>query len=272
MNTRQLVNAACAAIRAQSPLQPELGLILGSGLGDFCDSLEERTEIPFSAVPGFPLPTVDGHRGAFVLGRSRGRTVLALRGRLHCYEGNTTQQAALPVRVMAALGIKTLILTNAAGGINLDYRPGDLMLLADHINFAGANPLTGPNLEEFGPRFPDMGDIYTRSLREKLRPLAAQAGLPLREGVYIMYGGPSYETPAEIRFFRTIGADAAGMSTVPEAIAARHSGMQVMGVSCITNMAAGILPQPLSHDEVVAAAAQAKGNFTRLLELMIDIG
>lgn len=272
MNTREIIDAACAAIRAQSALQPELGLILGSGLGDFCERLEDQAAVPFSQIPGFPLATVAGHQGAFVLGRIRGRTVLALRGRLHCYEGNTPQQAALPVRVMASLGVRTLILTNAAGGVNLDYRPGDLMLIADHINFAGANPLTGPNLEEFGPRFPDMSDIYTRALREKLRPLAAQAGLPLREGVYIMYGGPSYETPAEIRFFRTIGADAAGMSTVPEAIAARHSGMQVMGVSCITNMAAGVLPEPLSHEEVVAAAARARGDFTRLLELMIDIG
>ena len=172
---------------------------------------------------------------------------------------------------MAKLGVRTLILTNAAGGVNLDFHPGDLMLITDHINFSGTNPLIGPNLDEFGPRFPDMSDVYTRELREKLRPLAAQAGLELREGVYMMYSGPSYETPAEIRAFRALGADAVGMSTVPEAIIARHCGMRVMGVSCITNMAAGVLPQALNHAEVVEAAARARGNFTRLLELMIGI-
>lgn len=272
MDLQERIDSACTYIRTKTNLQPELGLILGSGLGDFSDTLEDQTVVPFADIPGFPVSTVEGHAGAFVFGRSRGRTIAALRGRVHCYEGYTPQQVSLPVRVMARLGVKTLILTNAAGGINLDYHPGDLMLIADHINFAGANPLTGPNLDSFGPRFPDMGDIYTRALREKLKPLAAEAGLSLREGVYVMYGGPSYETPAEIRFFRAIGGDAAGMSTVPEAIAARHSGLRVMGVSCITNMAAGVLPQPLSHAEVVESAAKAKGSFTRLLELMIDIG
>ena len=272
MTISERINGAVEAIRARTDRVPELGLILGSGLGDFCDRLEDQTVIPFSDIPGFPLPTVEGHQGAFVLGSCRGRTVAALQGRFHYYEGYSQQEITLPVRVMAKLGVRTLILTNAAGGINLDFQPGTLMLLTDHINYSGMNPLIGPNLDEFGPRFPDMSDIYTRALREKLLPLAREAGIPLREGVYVMYSGPNYETPAEIRFFRAVGGDAAGMSTVPEALAARHAGLQVMGVSCITNMAAGVLPQPLSHEEVVETAGRVKRDFTRLLELMIDVG
>lgn len=272
MTMQERLASAYGYVREQTDLRPELGLVLGSGLGDFCDRLEETVEIPFGDIPGFPVSTVEGHAGALLLGTCRGRRVAALRGRVHCYEGYTPQEAALPVRLMARLGVGTVVLTNAAGGVNLDFQPGTLMLLCDHINFAGANPLAGPNLDELGPRFPDMSDIYTRDLREKLKPLAAQSGIRLREGVYAMYSGPSYETPAEIRMFRTLGADAVGMSTVPEAIAARHAGVQVMGVSCITNMAAGILPQPLSHAEVVECAERVKREFTRLLELMIDIG
>ena len=271
MKLQERVDAALQYIRSQTGARPSVGLILGSGLGDFCHRLEQRTEIPLAEIPGLPAPTVEGHGGALVFGRCQGRDVMALQGRVHCYEGYSQAEASLPVRVMAKLGVKTLILTNAAGGVNLDYRPGDLMLIADHINFSGTNPLIGPNLEEFGPRFPDMSDVYTRRLREALKPLAARAGIPLREGVYMMYSGPSYETPAEIRAFRVLGADAVGMSTVPEAIAARHSGLDVMGVSCITNMAAGILPQPLSHAEVVEAAGRAKERFTRLLEGMISL-
>lgn len=271
LTSQERIDMAYKTIREQTDAVPGAGLILGSGLGDFCDGLENRTEIPFSQIPGLPTPTVEGHQGAFVFGRYAGRTIAALRGRVHYYEGYPQRDVTLPVRVMAKLGVKTLILTNAAGGVNMDFHPGDLMLISDHINFSGTNPLIGPNLDEFGPRFPDMSDIYTRELREKLKPLAARAGLPLREGVYMMYSGPSYETPAEIRAFRALGADAVGMSTVPEAIAARHCGMRVMGVSCITNMAAGVLPQALCHAEVVEAAARAKGNFTKLLELMIGL-
>lgn len=267
----QRIDTAYRWLRAQTDAAPEVGLILGSGLGDFCDKLENPLSIPFSSIPGFPVSTVEGHAGAFVFGRCRGRAVAALRGRVHYYEGYSQQEITMPVRLMARLGVKTLLLTNAAGGINLDFSAGALMLISDHINFSGANPLTGPNLDQFGPRFPDMSDVYTRALREKLKPLAAQAGIPLREGVYVMYSGPSYETPAEIRFFRAMGGDAVGMSTVPEAIAARHCGMAVMGVSCITNMAAGILPQKLSHQEVVETASRVKGEFTRLVELMLDI-
>lgn len=272
MTIQERIDSAAEAVRARTGATPELGLILGSGLGDFCDQLENQTVIPFSDLPGFPLPTVEGHEGALVLGTCRGRAVAALRGRVHYYEGYAQQEITIPVRVMAKLGVRTLVLTNAAGGVNLNFQPGNLMLISDHINLSGANPLIGPNLDAFGPRFPDMSDVYTKALRERLRPLAAQAGIPLREGVYVMYSGPSYETPAEIRCFRAMGGDAVGMSTVPEAIVARHAGLQVMGVSCITNMAAGILPQPLSHAEVVETAARVKQDFTRLLELMVDIG
>lgn len=272
MTTMERIDSAMTAIRRCTSAAPELGLVLGSGLGDFCDQLEDRTEVPFDHIPGFPLPTVEGHAGAFVFGTFRGRSLVALRGRIHYYEGFTQRELTLPVRVMAKLGVRTVILTNAAGGVNLDYKPGTLMLISDHINFSGQNPLMGPNLDQFGPRFPDMSDVYTKTLRDRLKPLAAQAGLPLREGVYVMYSGPSYETPAEIRMFRALGGDAVGMSTVPEAIAARHAGLQVMGVSCITNMAAGVLPQPLSHAEVVETAGRVRAEFTRLLELMIEIG
>ena len=271
MTIQERIDAAYTAIRSRTDLQPEVGLILGSGLGDFADRLEAAVEIPFSQIPGFPVPTVEGHAGALILGSFQGRTVAALRGRIHYYEGYSQQEITLPVRVMARLGIRTLVLTNAAGGVNLDFAAGCLMLIADHINFSGQNPLMGPNLEDFGPRFPDMSDVYTRALREKIRPLAAQAGIDLREGIYMMYSGPSYETPAEIRCFRAMGADAVGMSTVPEAIVARHCGMDVVGVSCITNMAAGVLDRKLDHSEVVETAQRVKGDFTRLLEIILDV-
>lgn len=271
MTIQERIDAAYAFIRSRTDFQPEVGLILGSGLGDFADRLEDCTELPFSRIPGFPVPTVEGHAGALLLGTFQGRPVAALRGRIHYYEGYTQQEITLPVRVMARLGIRTLVLTNAAGGVNLSFSAGALMLISDHINFSGMNPLMGPNLDDFGPRFPDMSDIYTRSLRDKLRPLAQEAGIDLKEGVYMMYSGPSYETPAEIRAFRTLGADAVGMSTVPEAIVARHCGLQVVGVSCITNMAAGVLDRKLDHSEVVETAQRVKGDFTRLLELILTI-
>ena len=269
MTISERIEAAYTFIRSRTDLQPEVGLILGSGLGDFADRLENAVEIPFSQIPGFPVTTVEGHAGALILGSFRGRTVAALRGRIHYYEGYSQQEITLPVRVMAKLGIRTLVLTNAAGGVNLSFSAGALMLIADHINFSGMNPLMGPNLDAFGPRFPDMSDIYTRALREKLKPLAEAAGIPLQEGVYMMYSGPSYETPAEIRAFRTLGADAVGMSTVPETIVARHSGMDVLGLSCITNMAAGILDQPLSHQEVMETGERVKDTFRALVDGVI---
>ena len=271
MTISERIDAACAYMRARIALEPEVGLILGSGLGDFAGRLESPVELPFAQIPGFPVTTVEGHAGALILGTFQGRTVAALRGRVHYYEGYSQQEITLPVRVMARLGIRTLVLTNAAGGVNLSFSAGALMLIADHINLSGTNPLIGPNLDAFGPRFPDMSDVYTRSLREQLKPLAEAAGIPLQEGVYMMYSGPSYETPAEIRAFRTLGADAVGMSTVPEAIAARHCGLQVVGVSCITNMAAGVLDRPLDHSEVMATAQRVKGDFTRLLEIILTI-
>ena len=260
---------AAAWLQTKTNARPKTGLILGSGLGDFCDLLENVTEGPFSDIPDFPVATVAGHTGAFLFGTYQGTPVAVLRGRIHCYEGYTPQEVVMPVRLMAMLGVKTVILTNAAGGVNKAYKPGALMLLEDHINFCGANPLTGPNLDQLGPRFPDMSDVYCRQLRERVQELALAEQLPLEQGIYLLYGGPSYETPAEIRAFRTLGADAVGMSTVPEAIAANHCGMHVLGISCITNMAAGILPQKLSHAEVVEAAALAKPRFIRLLTLAI---
>ncbi len=260
---------AAAWLQTKTNARPKTGLILGSGLGDFCDLLENVTEVPFSDIPDFPVATVAGHTGAFLFGTYQGTPVAVLRGRIHCYEGYTPQEVVMPVRLMAMFGVKTVILTNAAGGVNKAYKPGALMLLEDHINFCGANPLTGPNLDQLGPRFPDMSDVYCRQLRERVQELALAEQLPLEQGIYLMYGGPSYETPAEIRAFRTLGADAVGMSTVPEAIAANHCGMHVLGISCITNMAAGILPQKLSHAEVVEAAALAKPRFIRLLTLAI---
>ena len=271
MDLSQRIQEAAAFIRQRLTTMPTIGLILGSGLGDFADTLENRVVIPFAEVPDFPQPTVEGHAGAFVIGDCQGKTVIALQGRIHYYEGHPQSVITIPVRVMALLGVKRLILTNACGGVNLNFVPGDLMLLSDHINFSGANPLIGPNLAEFGPRFPDMSDIYTKALRSQIMTLAEKNGIALRQGVYAMYSGPSYETPAEIRMFRTLGADAVGMSTVPEAIVAAHCGMEVVGISCITNMAAGVLPQKLNHQEVVETAAIVHDKFHRLLQLILDL-
>ena len=272
MNPIELrIRDAADYIRRKTDLVPELGLVLGSGLGDFCVGLDHAVSIPFSEVPGFPVPTVEGHSGMVVLGRYNGVPVMALRGRVHYYEGGTQQEITIPIRVMKLLGVKTVLLTNASGGINTSFREGTLMLISDHINFSGANPLIGHNLDVFGPRFPDMGDVYTRELRKKIRAQAADMGIDLREGIYAMTSGPSYETPAEVRMFRALGADAVGMSTVPEAIVACHTGMQVVGVSCITNMAAGLLDRPLDHAEVVETANRVKQEFLRLVKAVIAI-
>ena len=233
--------------------------------------MENSVRVPYSEIPHFPCPTVSGHSGALVFGRKNGKNVVVMQGRVHYYEGLSARQITLPVRVLAALGVKTLVLTNACGGVNLSFQPGDLMLISDHINFCGANPLIGENLEEFGSRFPDVSDLYSASLRRSVKEKAAAAGISLREGVYLMYSGPNYETPAEIRAFRILGADAVGMSTVPEALAAGHSGMQVLGISCVTNMAAGILPQKLSHQEVVETADRVRETFTRVVDLVLSV-
>jgi purine-nucleoside phosphorylase len=265
------IESASDYIKSRIEGTPSMGLILGSGLGDFAHGLDDRIVIPFGDIPGFPLTTVEGHSGALVLGQHQGRLLVALSGRVHYYEGQSQQVITIPVRVMARLGVKTILLTNAAGGVNLGFSQGALMLISDHINYSGQNPLIGPNLESFGPRFPDMSDIYSRTMRDKLKEEARREGIDLEEGVYAMYSGPNYETPAEIRMLRGFGADAVGMSTVPEALVACHAGLKVLGISCITNMAAGVLDQPLDHAEVVATAARVKDRFIRLLSLAIRL-
>ena len=269
MTLQEKILAAAEVLRSRVPFTPQVGLVLGSGLGDFADTLEDSIRVPYAEIPNFPQPTVEGHSGAFVFGRKQGKLVVALQGRLHYYEGFTQQELTLPIRVLAALGVSALVLTNAAGGVNLNFRPGDLMLISDHINFSGSNPLIGPNLDSFGPRFPDVSDLYPKALRNTILEKAEAAGIPLRQGVYLMYSGPNYETPAEIRMFRLMGADAVGMSTAPEALVAGHCGMQVVGISCITNMAAGVLPVKLSHAEVVETAALVHDRFQKLLELVL---
>ena len=271
MELQDRIRAAADYILNRVSLRPSVGMVLGSGLGDFADTLEDAVSIPFSQIPYFPTPTVPGHAGALVFGRKQGKDVVVLQGRIHYYEGLRQRELTLPIRVLAALGVKTLVLTNACGGVNLSFRPGDLMLISDHINFSGANPLIGPNLDTFGPRFPDMSDLYTASLRAAIREKAAAAGIALREGVYAMYSGPNYETPAEIRMFRILGADTVGMSTVPEALVAGQCGMQVVGISCITNMAAGVLPVKLSHAEVMETAALVHDKFQNLLDILLTI-
>ena len=271
MNNIEKIKAAAEYISSRVAIRPTIGLVLGSGLGGYADTLEEAVRIPYSEIPNFPVPSIPGHSGALVFGKKCGQEVVVLQGRIHYYEGLPQQEITLPTRVLAALGVKTVVLTNACGGVNLDFKPGDLMLISDHINFSGANPLIGPNMDEFGPRFPDMSDLYTAALRGKIKEKATEAGIDLQEGVYAMYSGPNYETPAEIRMFRIMGADTVGMSTVPEALVAGHCGMQVVGVSCITNMAAGVLPVKLSHEEVTETANRVKEVFQRLIDLIVEI-
>ena len=271
MELMEKINAAAAYIRTKITVFPQVGLVLGSGLGDYADTLENAIKIPYAEIPDFPLPTVQGHSGALVFGEKNGKSVVVLQGRIHYYEGLPQKEITLPIRVLAALGVKTLVLTNACGGVNLSFKPGDLMLISDHINFSGSNPLIGPNLDAFGPRFPDMSDLYTASLRKAIKEVAAQNEISLQEGVYAMYSGPNYETPAEIRMFRTLGADTVGMSTVPEALVAGHCGLQVVGISCITNMAAGVLPVKLSHAEVVETAAKVHDTFQKLIDIVLTV-
>lgn len=265
----EMIKAAADYISIRVSIHPTIGLVLGSGLGGYADTLEEAVRISYSEIPNFPVPTIPGHSDALVFGKKCGREVVVLQGRIHYYEGLPQQEITLPIRVLAALGVKTVVLTNACGGINLDFKPGDLMLISDHINYSGANPLIGSNMDEFGPRFPDMSDLYTAALRAQIKEKAKEANISLQEGVYAMYSGPNYETPAEIRMFRMMGADTVGMSTVPEAIVAGHCGMQVVGVSCVTNMAAGVLPVKLSHEEVTETANRVKEVFQKLIDLIV---
>jgi purine-nucleoside phosphorylase len=244
---------------------PDIAIVLGSGLGSFASSLTDAVVVPYAVIPHWPASKVVGHAGELVAGTVNGRRVLALSGRAHVYEGHAMAVATFGTRVLGLLGVKSLIVTNAAGGINLSFTQGALMIISDHINLMGTNPLVGPNDERFGPRFPDMTTAYSARLRQAAKDAAAAAGIRVEEGVYIAVTGPSYETPAEIRAFRTMGADAVGMSTVPEAIVARHMGMEVAGISCITNMAAGVLPEPLVHEEVMATTARVRDQFIALL-------
>ena len=270
MSISQRIAAAAAYIKGKVPFIPQMGLVLGSGLGDYADTLDDPIRIPYADIPHFPQPTVTGHAGALVFGHKHGKPVVAMQGRIHYYEGLSQRELTLPIRVMASLGVRQLVLTNACGGVNLSFAPGDLMLISDHLNLSGDNPLIGANLEEFGPRFPDMSDLYTAALRQKVKDLAAQKGISLQEGVYGMYSGPNYETPAEIRMYRVLGADVVGMSTVPEALVAGHCGMEVLGISCITNMAAGVLPQKLDHSEVMETAARVHDTFQNLIDLIVS--
>ncbi len=254
MSQLETIRAAAEYLRSRLPETPEIALVLGSGLGGLADRIENPVYIPYGEVPGFPVSTAPGHAGRFVAGRLAGRAVLCMQGRFHYYEGHDMAAIALPVRVIKSLGCRALILTNAAGGVNYDFSVGDFMLITDHINFMGANPLRGTNDDEIGPRFCDMSRVYDVDLQKLARTVAAEKNLTLQEGVYLGYMGPSYETPAEIRAFRTLGADAVGMSTVPEAIAASHCGLPVLALSLITNMAAGMTGKRLSGEEVIEIA------------------
>jgi purine-nucleoside phosphorylase len=258
-----------AAITALTSEIPVVGLVLGSGLGDFADTFQRRTVIPFDKLPHFPHSTVTGHSGNLVLGEAEGVAVAALQGRVHIYEGYSMSEVVYPIRVLGCLGIRQLVVTNAAGGIDTTFRPGDLMLIEDHLNLMGMHPLIGPNIEELGVRFPDMSDAYDSRMREVAQRAAAAAGIELRRGVYAGLTGPSYETPAEIRMLRTLGAAAVGMSTVPEVLAANHMGIRVLGISCITNMAAGILPRKLTHQEVMDTTARVRDVFIALLRAIL---
>ncbi|SHM81967.1 purine-nucleoside phosphorylase [Caldanaerovirga acetigignens] len=257
-------------IKYRVMLQPKIGVILGSGLGDFADGLEERVVVPYAEIPGFPVSTVKGHKGNLVFGRVKGRNLAVMQGRFHLYEGYPIEKVVFGVRVLGLLGIKVLIVTNAAGGINESFCPGDLMVIKDHINMSGENPAAGEEIPEIGPRFFDMTYAYDEGLRQKAKTAFEEIGVEYKEGVYAFMRGPSYETPAEIRMLKTIGADAVGMSTVPEVIAARQMGIRVLGISCITNMAAGILDKPLSHAEVLEVSEKVKEKFVRVLSSIIS--
>jgi purine-nucleoside phosphorylase len=269
MNQTSAVREAAAYIGRRTKLVPEIGLILGSGLGAAADRMEQAVAIPYENIPHFPVSTVEGHAGELCIGVIEGRPAVMMKGRFHLYEGYDAASVSFPVRVMKELGVRTLLVTNAAGGINTSFKPGDLMLIEDHINLTGRNPLVGINDPEQGPRFPDMSEAYSRKLRRLAEQTAREKGIVLQKGVYVGVLGPSYETPAEIRMMRALGADAVGMSTVAEVIAAKHIGLDVLGISCISNMASGILEQPLSHQEVIETTERVKEQFLALVLAII---
>jgi purine-nucleoside phosphorylase len=264
-----LAEKAAKSVLQRTPLRPRIGLVLGSGLGGFADSLTDPTRIPYAEIPALARSTAIGHAGQMVIGKSGAVPVAVMQGRVHLYEGYSAQQVAFPMRVFGRMGLRAVILTNAAGGINLNYQQGALVLIRDHINLQGANPLTGPNDDRFGVRFPDMTQAYAKTYRELAKEEALKLGMTLHEGVYAALLGPSYETPAEIKYLRTIGADLVGMSTAFEVIAARHMEIKVLAISCVTNMAAGILDQPLSHQEVMETGERVKASFEALLRAVL---
>jgi len=260
---------AAKFIQRKSKLRPKIALVLGSGLGAFADEFANASKIPYSKIPNFPQSTAVGHAGQLVLGTVEGIEVVGMHGRVHLYEGYSVKDVAFPIRVFARMGVQAVVLTNAAGGIKKEFTQGRLVVISDHINLQCVNPLTGPNDEKFGPRFPDMSTAYDKKFRALTLAEGRRLGIHLGEGVYAALAGPSYETPAEIRYLRSIGADLVGMSTVPEVIAARHSGLRVLGISCVTNAAAGVLDQPLDHNEVLQTAERVTGQFIGLLRAVI---
>ena len=268
MERKQILEAA-AKIRETVNMLPKIGLILGSGLGDFVEEMEGKVTLKYEDIPHVPVSTVQGHKGQFVFGKMNGNDVVSMQGRFHFYEGYSMKEVTFPVRVMKALGVETLIVTNAAGGVNESFSPGDFMLITDHINLSGENPLIGPNDETLGVRFPDLSNAYCKKLQEIAKEEAKKQQIALREGIYVFNTGPSYETPAEVKMIRKLGGDAVGMSTVPEVIVARHAEMNVLGISCISNMAAGILSEPLSHEDVIETTNRAKERFSSLLKAII---
>ena len=264
------LNVGMKIIRDRTQLVPGIGLILGSGLGFLADEVEGATVVGYGELPGFPVSTVEGHASRLVLGYLKEKPVAVMQGRFHYYEGYSMERLALGVRLLARLGARLLIVTNAAGGIRKDLEPGDLMLITDHINLMGSNPLMGTNPDHLGPRFPDMSDAYSRDLRKQAHRISSGMGLALKEGVYAAMTGPSYETPAEVRMLGRLGADVVGMSTIPEVIAATHAGLSVLGISCVSNLAAGITDKPLSHDEVRETAEQARESFSKLVLGLVE--
>jgi purine-nucleoside phosphorylase len=264
-----VIQEAKRYIESRTEVRPTIGVVLGSGLGAFADALDHRIEMPYAEIPGWPASTAVGHAGKLVIGKLDGLDVAVMAGRAHLYEGNTPAQATHGVRVLRALGVRSMVFTNAAGGINRELERGGLVLISDHINFQGVNPLVGPNDDSCGPRFPDMSDAYTREFRDIAKEVATELCIPIREGVYAAMLGPCYETPAEIRMLRTLGADVVGMSTVPEVIVANHMGMKSLAISCVTNMAAGILPQKINHEEVLEAGAMVRDTLLQYLRAVL---
>jgi purine-nucleoside phosphorylase len=260
---------AARMIRARVQMEASVAVVLGSGLGGFADELSDAKAIPYDEIPGFARATVEGHAGRLVIGKVGDSPIVAQQGRFHFYEGYSLEEVTFPIRVLKLLGVQTLILTNASGALNVEFSPGSLMVITDHINLMGVNPLTGPNDERFGPRFPDMTSVYSPDLQDIVLDEARAMGLEMRRGVYASLTGPSYETPAEIHMVRSLGADAVGMSTVPEAIVARHMDMQVVGISCITNLAAGVTDRPADHTQVIATGERVQESFTELLRRVI---